>query len=66
MKAGEILKKLREKSGLNQTQFAEKVDLEQNRISRYENEVDRISLEMFLNWCEKLNVDPCDAFKVKN
>lgn len=61
MKAGEILKKLRKHTGLNQTEFAEKVGLEQNRISRYENEVERISLEMFLNWCEKLNVDPKDV-----
>lgn len=61
MKVSKILKKLRTKTGLNQTQFGEKVDLEQNRISRYENEVDRISLEMFLNWCEVFNVDPKDV-----
>lgn len=61
MKAGEILKKLRKQTGLTQQEFAKSVEIERNRISRYENEVDRISLEMFLSWCEKLNVDPKDV-----
>lgn len=61
MKAGEILKKLRKQTGLTQQEFAKNVEIERNRISRYENEVDRISLEMFLSWCEKLNVDPKDV-----
>lgn len=58
MKAGEILKNLRKHKGLSQSKFAAIVGLDNTRISKYENEVDRISLEMFLTWCEKLNVDP--------
>lgn len=63
MKVGELLKNLRKQKGLTQAQFAQLIEIEKTRISKYENEVDRISLEMFLKWCQKLNVDPCDAFK---
>ncbi len=62
MKAGDVLKKLRKQTGLNQADFANMVGLDNTRISKYENEVDRISLEMFLNWCKKLNINPKDVF----
>lgn len=64
MKVGEILKSLRKRTGLTQMEFSKIVGIERNRISRYENEVDRISLEMLLSWCEKLNINPKDVFDI--
>lgn len=62
----EVLKKLRKITGKSQTEFAEKVGVFQHRISRYENEVDKISLQMFLDWCATLDIDPEAVFVKKN
>ena len=57
MVASEQIKKLRKITGLNQTDFGEKVGVGQDRISMYENGKQRILLDTFLEWCNKCGVE---------
>ena len=61
MVGAEQIKKLRKITGLNQTDFGEKVGVGQDRISMYENGKQRILLDTFLEWCNKCGVE----FKIK-
>lgn len=57
MVGAEQIKKLRKITGLNQTDFGEKVGVGQDRISMYENGKQRILLDTFLEWCNKCGVE---------
>lgn len=57
MVGAEKIKKLRKITGLNQTNFGEKVSVGQDRISMYENGKQRILLDTFLEWCNKCGVE---------
>lgn len=57
MVGSEQIKKLRKITGLNQTDFGEKVGVGQDRISMYENGKQRILLDTFLEWCNKCGVE---------
>ena len=57
MVGSEQIKKLRKITGLNQTDFGEKVGVGQDRISMYENGKQRILLDTFLEWCGKCGVE---------
>ena len=57
MVGAEQIKKLRKITGLNQTDFGEKVGVGQDRISMYENGKQRILLDTFLEWCGKCGVE---------
>lgn len=57
MKGAELIKKLRKITGLNQTDFGEKVGVPQDRISTRENGRHSIRLDTFTDWCEKCGVE---------
>lgn len=58
-----LIKLLREKTGLEQKDFAKKLNTYPSRISEYENNKFDISLNKFLKWCDVFGVDPKTLFK---
>ena len=51
------VKKLRQITGLSQTDFGEKIGVPQDRVSLYENGKTRVLLDSFLEWCDVFCVD---------
>lgn len=51
------VKKLRQITGLSQTDFGEKIGVPQDRVSLYENGKTRVLLDSFLEWCDVFGVD---------
>lgn len=64
MSQSQVLKKIRLQLNLTQNEFAEIVGVDRTRVVKYETEKHKITLEMFLSWCEKLNINPKDVFDI--
>lgn len=58
MTIGNRIKKIRVDSGLNQTEFAEKLHLSKSSISVAEADKSALSKRAVLDICEKFNVNP--------
>lgn len=57
MRGAELIKQLRKMTGLNQTDFGEKIGVPQDRISLYENGKIRVIFDSFIEWCGKCGVE---------
>lgn len=60
--AGEVLKAKREKSGLTLEQLGKRVRTTRQNIYKYEYNLSRIKVDMFISMCYALGEDPNSVF----
>lgn len=58
---GALLRDLREKKGLTQTELARKAGISRPRYQKYEDGVNTITMEMFMLLCKAMDADPYTA-----
>lgn len=61
---GERIKTARQERGLSQLALAKKLRIGKNRLSNWENGVNRPSVAMIRQICLALNISPCDLLDV--
>lgn len=62
MESSEAIKKLRKLSGLNQTEFAEKLETTQPFISGLENGKHGVSFKSLKKYCDKLGIKGFEVY----
>lgn len=60
----EWLKKARGKSGLSQRALSEKLGLHHSIVGKLESGDRKFELYEFISYCEAINVDPEEAFRI--
>ena len=55
-----LLVNYRDKKGLTQKAFGEKIGMRQSEVSKYERGVRRLDIIELIDIAEALNIDPCD------
>lgn len=63
MQTPELIKSIRLSQNLNQTEFAEKIGVSQNRVSQWESGKQSIRFDRAMEICEMFNVDLCKLSK---
>ncbi len=65
MNLGENIRKARKTAGVSQIELAERLQVHQKDISRWENNVHVPSIEMFIKICKELNASADDILELK-
>ena len=60
---GALLKELRLKRDLTQTDLANRAGISRVRYQKYEDGMNTITMEMFMTLCRALDADPYEALK---
>ena len=60
---GALLKELRLKRDLTQTDLANRAGISRVRYQKYEDGTNTITMEMFMTLCRALDADPYEALK---
>ena len=61
---GNRIRKYRKESGLTQEQLADKISVTKNRVSNWEQGINRPDADIIGNICRALNVSPSDLLDV--
>lgn len=61
---GNRIRKYRKESGLTQEQLAERINVTKNRVSNWEQGINRPDADIIGNICRALNVSPSDLLDV--
>lgn len=59
-----FIREMRLKNNLNQSEMAEKLEIDPKHLSRLENSSKNITIDMFLEFCDIFDIDVVSAFEV--
>lgn len=65
MSIGENIRKIRKEAGVSQAELADRLQVRQKDISRWESGVHVPTLEMFTKICKELNVSADEILELK-
>ncbi len=58
--AGSVIKRLRKRAGLSQTELAKAVGITYQQLSKYESGVNRMSISRMFQFCDVLRLKPAE------